>query len=261
MASRPEFRDWIDRQKGADDTRLPLTHVTKGITAEDVIREGGILPRHCKVFKKSLAYLFYGRPAYRVSGDGAIKRAASCPFCFIFSPELIEQAAAIYAFDTGAYAARLYKHSIMEEMDPADFSLSIEKNQPNKLIQTIFGNTENYLDGRISSSEESVDEWEFLAQAYVSLVSSTGRNEPDDRVGSIETVFNNKIELGGTLLAVIVPHTVWDDEGRAPWLSRVSEQGVQIIPYHFMPGRTSEYYYAFIESELRRFYRDHGYTK
>ncbi|RYG97191.1 MAG: hypothetical protein EON58_10330 [Alphaproteobacteria bacterium] len=262
MSGRPEFRDWIDRKPEASEGPLPLTHVTKGITAQDVIRDGAIKATECPVFKRSLAYLFYGRPAYRVGGDGPIRRASSSPFCFIFSPELIERAEAVYAFDTGAYAARMYKHSIMEEMKPADFALEVSLNQPAKLVECVFGSSENYFDGRpIGASEEEIAEWEFLAQAYVSLVTSTGRNEPDDRVGSIEAVFSKDIDIAGNLLAVVVPHTVWDEGEKAPWLSRLSERGVEVLPYHFMPGRTPDYYYAFLETEVRRFYKAHGHLK
>lgn len=260
-SGRPGFRDWIDDQPQNDWPTLPLTHVTKGLNAEDIIRSGSIGTEDCPVFKKALAYLFYGRPSYRVTGDGAIKLAAACPFCFIFTPEIITQASSIHAFDTGAFDARMYKHALLDEMKIADFSLEIDNNRPNKLIETVFGSLDAYFDGTIDDklADGKARQWEFLAQSYLSLLMSTGRNEPDDRIGSIEATFSKPLELEGNLLALIVPHIVWDDKGRAPWLSRISERGVNIIPYHFVPGRHPDYYYALLEAEVRRLYKERGW--
>lgn len=259
MSDRPEFREWIDQQNDSDCKHLPLTHVTKGIIANDIIREDGIDTRYCKNFEVNLAYMFYGRPAYRITGDGPIQKASSCPFCFIFSPELIEQAYKIYPFDTGAYKARLYKHSIMDEMNPNDFEIILSKSHPQKLIKTVFDNNNNYISGNVTVDENSIEEWNFLAQSYISLLTSKGRNEPDDRVGSFETIFNKKIELTGNLISVIVPHTVWDEKSKAPWLLRLSEKGTDIITYHFSPGRSSDYYYALLEIEVTNLYKNRGY--
>src|SRR5215217_5621888 len=100
---RPSFREWVDKQSDPGWGLMPLTHITKGIGAEDIIRSGSVSPTHCDVFDEPLAYFFYGRPAYRVTGDGAIRVEAACPYCFIFSSALIETATDIYAFDTGPF--------------------------------------------------------------------------------------------------------------------------------------------------------------
>ncbi len=96
---------------------MPLTHITKGIGAQDIATAGVVGARHCGVFEEPLAYFFYGRPAYRVSDDGAVKVEAACPYCFVFNAALIDKAKAIFAFDTGAFDKRLYKHILQEEMN------------------------------------------------------------------------------------------------------------------------------------------------
>src|SRR5689334_4823740 len=146
---RPDFRDWVDQQPDPAWPPMPLTHITKALVAADIAKAGYVDVTDCDVFKKPLAYLFYGRPAYRVSGDGAIKVEAACPCCFIFDAKLIEKASAIFAFDTGAFSKRLYKHMLTEEMDVEDFSLGDDTSRPNKLIMRSFGSRLAYFEGDI----------------------------------------------------------------------------------------------------------------
>jgi hypothetical protein len=237
---------------------MPLTHIAKSITAEDIARAGKLEPAHCSVFDRPLSYLFYGRPAYRVSGDGAIKLASACPTCFIFDPALIDQAVSIYAFDTGAFDARLYKHALLEEMNIEDFSLERDTARINKLVSAVFGSPQSYFDGVIDedSIDAKSDKWEFLAQSYLSLLVSKGRNEPDDRIGSIEATFAKAMVLKSHLKAIIVPHVIWDDGAGAPWLTELATHGVDVVPYHFVPSRHPDYYNALVEAEARRYYRE-----
>jgi hypothetical protein len=147
---RRSFRDWVDKQPDPGWRLMPLTHVTKGIGAEDIIRDGSVNPIDCKVFGEPLAYFFYGRPAYRVSGDGAIKFEAACPYCFIFEPTLIRSAKSIHPFDTGAFEKRLYKHVLVEEMNVEDFSLEQDETRPNRVIASLFPSMRDYFAGDTS---------------------------------------------------------------------------------------------------------------
>jgi hypothetical protein len=258
---RSDFREWVDKQPKPNWSLMPLTHITKGIGAADIARAGEIIPRECAVFEEPLAYFFYGRPAYRVSGDGAVKAEAACPFCFIFSAAMIDKAKAIFAFDTGAFEKRLYKHIIVDEMNVEDFSLETDTHRPNKLISTVFGSRTTYFDGDISKivdADKITKSWEFHARTYLHLLASPGRNEPDDRICSIEVVFGETIPLNGNLLAAIVPHTLWDGGNQAPWLQKLHEDGVIVSPYLFVPGRHPEHYHAQLESAVRDLYEKWG---
>lgn len=260
-SARPGFRKWVDEQAAPAWPQLPLTHIAKSLIAEDIAASGVVDVAECQVFKRPLTYLFYGRPAYKVRGDGAIKLPSACPTCFIFDPKLVEAALSIHAFDTGAFHARMYKHSLMEEMRVEDFSLEKDTSRLNKLIAAVFGSPEDYFDGVIP--DDSVDakskKWEFLAQSYLSLLVSKGRNEPDDRIGSIEAIFDAPIPLDPHLKAVIVPHVIWGDGNGAPWLADLAKAGVKVIPYHFVPSRNPDYYNALIEAEVRRYYRENDW--
>ena len=240
---------------------MPLTHIAKGITAEDIIRSKHINPSDDGIFDKPLAYFFYGRPAYRVSGDGSIRIEAACPFCFIFKPELIEEAAALHAFDTGAFNNRMYKSKLMEEMSVEDFSLEKSHVRANKLISSVFITKLNYFNAdttSIGDADSHADSWDFLARGYLELIKSKGRNEPDDRICSIEVVFSDIVKIEGNLKAIVVPHTLWDERKKAPWLAKLSNDGVKIAPYAFIPGRHPEYYLALLEESVRGLYNIWG---
>src|SRR4051812_47197964 len=100
---RPGFREWVDRHPDPEWKPMPLTHISRGLGAEDIIRDGRISPKKDGSVDGPLAYFFYGRPAYRIGGDDAVKVEAACPYCFIFSADLIDSSSAIHAFDTGAF--------------------------------------------------------------------------------------------------------------------------------------------------------------
>ncbi len=238
---------------------MPLTHIAKALTAADIAKSGYVDLIQCDVFGRPLAYFFYGRPAYRVSGDGAIKIEAACPCCFIFSAKLIETADAIFAFDTGAFSKRLFKHMLTDEMDVNDFSLGTDVLGPNKLISATFGSRLAYFQGDTYSIPNPADiskSYEFHARSYLNLLKSPGRNEPDDRICSIEIILSEKISLKDGLLAIIVPHTLWSD--KAPWLEELHKNRAIVETYNFVPGRHPDYYQAQLETAARALYETWG---
>jgi hypothetical protein len=256
---RPEFRTWVDQQQDPGWTLLPLTHISKGLGAEDIIRAGQVSVSQCDVFNEPLAYFFYGRPAYRITGDGAVKVEAACPYCFVFDAALIRSCKAILAFDTGAFDKRLYKHVMLDEMKIEDFSLERDERRPNRIIGSVFSSLRTYFDGDTTKiAKDQVRPWEFLTRAYLDLLTSPGRNEPDDRICSIEIVFGADVPLTGNLKAVVVPHTLWDPSAKAPWLDTLSAAGVEIEPYLFVPNRHPEHYHALLESAVRKLYVSWG---
>jgi hypothetical protein len=256
---RPDFREWVDKQVNPDWPPMPLTHIAKALVAADIAKAGCVDLAKCDVFGTPLAYFFYGRPAYRVSGDGTIKVEAACPCCFIFDAKLIDKAEAIFAFDTGAFSKRMYKHMLTDEMAVEDFSLGKGTTRPNKLIMRAFGSRLAYFQGDIYAIPDPLTitkAHEFHARSYLNLLASPGRNEPDDRICSIEVVLAERVPLKDTLLAVIVPHTIWDDD--APWLIELQKAGAVIQPYSFVPGRHPEYYQAQLEAAAKDLYQKWG---
>jgi hypothetical protein len=146
-------------------------------------------------------------------------------------------------------------------MDLEDFSLERETSRANRIIATVFKSRTVYFDGDVSKIEDPdkvTEPWEFHARAYLDLMASRGRNEPDDRICSIEVIFGEAVPLKGNLLAVVVPHTLWEDNQGAPWLEKLQQEGVAIAPYLFVPGRHPEHYHALLESAVRDLYKSWG---
>jgi hypothetical protein len=256
------FSDWVDRQDASELKRLPLTHMSKAYVGRKIILADVIEPDDCDVAGKKVVYCFYGRPAYRASKDATVHLSAGAPYCFVLSPSVINRAKAIYPFDTGAFDNRMYNHVLVEEMLMVDFDLSGDPDRINRLVGALYGTPTAYFDGdksRVPRPDQIAEDWEMAAQAYAALVASRGRNEPDDRIGTIELVFDHPLPLADNLLAVVVPHSHCVPEKEAPFLTGLREKGVDIIPYTFIPGKHPEYYQSLIESCLRDYYVDKGF--
>lgn len=251
FGGRPSFRQWIDKQPDPNWETLPLTHVAKALVACDIIQDGQITPQSDEVFDQPVAYFFYGRPCYRVSGDGSIKSVAACPLCFVMDPKVANSATAIHAFDTGAFRKRLYSAILMDEMEIEDFGLGDVIGRANKLISSVFGSKDAYIKGDLSHlNNVKYESWEFHTKAYLDLLMSPGRNEPDDRVSAIEFVFKNPVPIKGSAKAIIVPHILWDSDKRTPWLLQLEEIGIEISTYEFLPGKSPDYYYAQMQTNF-----------
>jgi hypothetical protein len=254
---RPGFQEWLARQNTPDWKKLPLTHIAKAIIAEDIIRAGIVKPANCEVFKKPISYFFYGKPAYRVGGDGSIKTESACPICFIFKPETIQFAKNVYPFDTGAFAKRLYKAHVLDEMNVEDFQINPKEFQPDLVISALFNNPIDYLKGNshaLKSAEEITASYDFHAKALIGLAASKGRNEPDDRIFCVEIHLEEDLKLAGNLQAIIVPHTLWSTVTPTPWIKTLSLNHVEIETYNFVPNKHPEYYHGQIEAAVLLLY-------
>ncbi|KCZ84584.1 hypothetical protein HAD_02855 [Hyphomonas adhaerens MHS-3] len=257
------FREWLRQQERPQWDLLPLTHITKAYSAQKIALAEKLVPTRCHVFEKDILYSFYGRAAYKVHGDGAVKLEGACPVCFVLNGELLAKAAAVHPFDTGAYSSRLYKHVFADELEVKDFEISGDTGIPNALVRKFFQDQESYFVGdtsKIPSPEEVCSVEHLTVRAYHELVTSKGRNEPDDRVYSVEVAFGDEIEFQrGSLLAVIVPHTLWDANAKATYFKKLEELGAMIVPYEFFPGKDPSYYQALLEGQLRELFRALGY--
>jgi hypothetical protein len=173
----------------------------------------------------------------------------------------MKNAKAILPFDTGAFSRRLYREFLLEEMSISDFALPVDPASPNKIISAVFSSLKNYLNGDstdINAPDSIAEPWEFHARAYLNLIATPGRNEPDDGLSAIEVLFSQSVPLLDNLKALIVPHTLWDGTRSAPWLHDLHSRGVQIIPYLFVPGRHPEHYQALVESAVFDLYEAWG---
>jgi hypothetical protein len=264
MAKKKHFCEWVDKHSSSIDRLLPLTHVSSTIAAERIIDDGKLsLPDEVvDGFDRPLLYFFYGRPGYRIKSGVTVSIESSCPCCFIFSPSLIGRCHDIHAFDTGAYFNRLYAHVLSDDFKVSDFSLDAEPQRINRLISAAFESEEAYLDAdrsKLRNIEEVSQPWELQGRAYLSLLASPGRNEPDDRICTIEVNFQDPVLLDSNLLGLIVPHTLWMGNSKAPMLTGLHERGVNIGTYKFIAGRHPEFLQAQMEIAAQALLEKLGY--
>jgi hypothetical protein len=262
-AGRRYFRDWVDTKPDPGWQSLPFFHTTKAVGARDILTSKEIAPQDCKIFGQDISYFFYGRPAYRIAADGAVKVESSCPFCFMFEPSLAADVAHYFAFDTGAFSKRLYTRHLEEEMNVEDFEIGNKYANANKLISVVFEDIHAYLSGntsRIHDASTISTAFDSHVRAYLALLASHGRNEPDDRVCSIEAIVLKPISIGSVLHAIIFPHTVVEDVSRIPILQALAENGVKLRPYLFVPNRHPEHYHTLLEQEVIKLLDEGGFV-
>lgn len=262
IASRAlPFKKWVSEQPKNSSKLLPLTHITLARFARDILSDGQIEPRSCKVMGKVVAYFFYGRAAYRVGGDETVSTESRLPICFIFKSDLIQQSNDVYPFDSGAFGGSLYKNYMGREFQLSDFSLAGEPSLLNRLISTAYPSVEDYVSGNsenIVDPDDVSNRGDFEAQAYLKLINSKGSNTPDDRVGSIEVLFTDGIKIEDNLACAIVPHTLMDPSLGAPWLKELESKGIKILTYEYLPKRRTEYFQAEIEKLFRNYCKERG---
>lgn len=263
MTRKPPFHEWIDRHPTPHWRTLPLTHITRAVFAERMLDDGRIDTERCEYFDdQPLAFFFYGRPAYRANRDKLIQLEASCPCCFVFDPQLLRRAHKVYAFDTGAFSSRMYNHVLDEGFQISDFEIGRDPERLSRLVQAAFNSQQAYFDAdrsALADPETGAEAWELQGRSYLSLLRSPGKNEPDDRICTIEAVFADPVLLSSDLLAIVVPHTFWNVDKKSPHLKRYGDSGVEIRTYKFIPGRTPEYYQTHLESEIERYYKEKSY--
>ena len=257
-SSRNYFRNWVSKQPNPGWNLMPLTHISGGFGAQDIVSSGTIETRKCKVMNEELIYSFYGRAGYRVGETGAINLEGYCPFCFVLDGNLLNKSEAIFPFDTGAYENRIFKPYMGDSVSYSDFEISHDTSLPNKLISTVFQNKENYFNAdkaKINDKDTVSSAGDMHVQSYISLISAPNRNGPDDRVSSIEVLFSKNINISQNLKAIIVPHTLWNNTSEAEWLKTLAKSNIEIATYAFYGGRSADHYHALIETELRQIFQ------
>lgn len=251
------FSRWLKEKERTSFGYLPLTHVTKAIRLEKIVNGRVLNPTMCANFEKDLLYAFYGRAAYRVGGDGTIRNEALSPVCMVLNGELIERAYGVYPFDTGAYKNRMYKHHMGNELDLEDYAIGSDNELPNQLIQALYKNVGKYFDADnrvLPERTELAKASDMSAGVYLDLIKSVGRNEPDDRVGSIEVLLQEGVKLSEHLQCIILPDAFNVESDDGDWLENLRSMRCQVRFYKYVPGKGPEYYHCHLEAELRKFF-------
>jgi hypothetical protein len=264
------LRDFIIKELGSDGPLIrgpsgdewpimPLIHTASGIRARNIIRDGRLSPSISPYSLKLNSYLFYGKPAY-ISSAGVV-RADLCPFCFVFSPDLISKAEAIFPFDTGAFERELDTGEAGRIIQ--DFALPPEIKSPNYIIAKSYASLDEYIQTNstfslIRYNRAPIDNEISHITSLSAFNDGTSVQKISTNLSAIEVVFDSEIALQGNLLSVVVPHMVFESAEILTALKSIQMQGVQIAPYIYVPGKRLEYYGDLIKGAITDLYKMWG---
>lgn len=212
---------------------MPMFHGTNFKNFLDIIRSHVITTTIDAVFdKEELLYFYYGRPAYRVSGNvtgGSLKQQD--PVCFILEPESITATKRIFPFDSGAFANNLYD-DFLRGFNLNDFEVGSIPQSTQRLVSAFYGSNNRYFEGKpipdVSIRPlyiEADSYFQMLKSRAVKYANETSGIAADDRRYTIEVQSQDEFDLrperltnaDGTVvirnkvLAVVMPRASLDD--------------------------------------------------
>lgn len=208
---------------------LPFFHTCTGKNLRSILLDKEISPSECDVFGKTLTYLFYGNPAYRVSGDGHASRdIGRFPVTFIIdlcSSASIEK---IFPFDTGALSNRLFE-GVCEDNNPAKYELGNTLDDMKSFIAFFYGTDERYFRCKPIANYDDLNPMSFELQSVLNLINGKSSTVYDSRAYTIEMMLSSSVPFdNASIKAVLLPSDLLGDTELDEYLYNNS---IKAIPY------------------------------
>lgn len=257
----PKF---IDALNGATPVlpALPLVHTTTSVDFEYEIEPNGILKAQtCKVYAEDLIYFFYGKPSYRPQEGDTLHKANMkqfAPVCLVLDVPSIAIPTRVMPFDSGAY-----HNGLMAKEGHAHRRLKKEyfemkgRDIPGGIVNIFFGSNLHYYDEVALEKPRSDPKTNTCVETYVSLISRTGTNQGDSRLNSIEVQFGNDINLNGTVLAVAMAESLYQD--RPEIQQTLKAWKAEPLLYELNPRFSGNDCCYTVDAEIRKFLEDRRY--
>lgn len=185
---------------------MPLMHSCDSYALRAILDQGTIEPQPCPVYVgDSLAYFFYGRPAYRPGAKAAAaSQVALFPACIILRPEAVLSIKRVAPFDTGGFARNAAEGHYHPKMQRDDFLLEPSLSAAQRVVGRFFGNNNAYFDA-VPLPVSAVDD-EFEVASYLSSLHDRSTSPDDDRRSTVEVQSDASVPLAApNLAAVILP--------------------------------------------------------
>jgi hypothetical protein len=197
------FSEYLDQWPPVGPA-LPLVHTCRALDFREVLASGNLQPVMCDVFKEDLAYLFYGRPAFRLGAPNEPTDLDACyPVVLVMSPAINCSKVRVAPFDTGAWERGLYQAHCAPGMKLEDFCLPPDA-IPGRIVAAFFGNNESYYDA--NPGELNAKTLDFEAKSYHAIISNAGAASVDDRRGTIEVQVDQPVVITPEhVLKILVP--------------------------------------------------------
>jgi len=250
------FSDYVQKQTMSPG-ELPMVHTTKYYHLPAIQTSNTLHTATCKVFKESLLYFFYGRPAYR--DDSQIKPTRDVgfyPICFVFRSGIIgPKAERVYPFDTGAGQSGLYEPAIQRSVALSDYQLVTAVESARKIVGGFFDTDEKYLSNNPKSGL-AFSATEAQAQSYYDLINGGGDPECDDRLSAVEIQLRSSIDIRDGIMAVVLPTCFLDDAQLAETILKTWR--AEPLTYDAVIGMRPLEFHGAIRLLIRQFYQRQG---
>ncbi len=226
---------------------LPLIHTSLCEYLPAIATTHTLEPRPCNIFKESLVYLFYGRPAYRSSrGIKNGEAIALCPVCFVFKPRTVScSLRRIFPCDSGAVAGNLFAPDITSA-DLEDLEIDSQVENARRAVGLFFEQNSNYFAGRVTAGR-AFPAGSVEARFYA-LLQRPGPVGYDDRKSAIEAQVNHSIALRNQLLFVVLPREFLEIDAIRHAI--IYEWNCDPIPYPTFQGDAPAAYYSVVRQKV-----------
>lgn len=219
--------------------------------------------KECEVFHQHLVYCFYGRPVYKWEG------AEPFPIFFVFSSESIEEPAAIYPFDSGAFFHGRYEDAYSSN-NVTDYCLGDAKKgykteDVPRMISMIWETNLNYYEAEAPCEYgELFKELIWLTKfdkEYVKMVLEwKGKRKyyknTDSRAMTIEYIYKNVLKLE-SLIAVYVPNGTGEQDIKDLQIVIGEDVNVECLPG--FSGDVQEAFDQMVKHERQRLLKEGSY--
>lgn len=244
------FKEFVSKAPPAMP-RLPLFHKCESYDFRSIAEKEKLKLSNCKRFNNErLLYFFYGRPAFRTSGDGKSTSDLSLlPIVIGVKPNVKIDIARVAPFDTGAYKENIYSQFFNPKMKCEDFLVTPDEDSPGRLVTLFFGSNECYYSGT-PVAEMKIPPLEFEVDSYRQMIAHRGTSEFDSRRSTIEVQSKSPLALdASTVLLVVVPGVFLDDK---KFLRRLKLWKAKVLHYDIDHANPNDY-----TSEINRLVKEY----
>lgn len=232
---------------------LPIVHVTPTWNAKEILKIGKLTTKRCPVFGRDLVYFFSLRPSYRTKiGSVESHQISRFPVAFVLRPEAVSAPLHVYPFDTGGAANGSFDSQADPYIPLEDYALEPKHEAISKFISWAFGNTENYLYGRLRPGlANEIEPFKSVAVSYIDIarLGIEGSNDHDTRASCIEIASSHNVDISGFVELIVAPKQFI--EGNEPIFNLIKpliKMGTKLELYDWMPNRSPNDY----QDDLRR---------
>lgn len=233
---------------------LPLFHTCDTYSIRSILTSKKITPQQCDVFTcEELLYCFYGKSSYRINFEGATKNLSYFPTCFILKTETLPPPHKIFPFDTGAFVKlnTIKDEYFHKAMGVDDFLIGNNIDSARALVERFYSTNKNYFNVCPTITENEIPPINLEARSYLQLIQEKKNATFDDRLSSIEIIFDEEININkDTVETIILPGLFYDDKV----IKKIIDNDLKInnpITYNTHRGNPIEYH-ALILAEVEK---------